>query len=251
MVIKIKPLYLSFLVISSTLAVCCVATGCSGEKDGESVQLEGGVEPGMDGARPRPDSGGALPGDAATEEAEIWPCTPPPYIDEYTDSGVNLYVYYGINTGREMPIAKFFFYCFTKGRNCEDYTVDLVLILCKEALSFYDRAEADHFSLVASIDYRAASCNDQYILFLFNPGELEGVALPSSSDPLVEIKGAAIETENWPTSESCSEGPDLNLRGSLKDVNFVDVNYYGDDAGSLEQYIMLRDANGNVVAEFR
>lgn len=232
-------------IVSQILAVIFYFTGChvmssgqeeldssseepdsSTEERDSSQQGTGGRDSDTD-ARPDSTPNGGTNNDNPSPIA-VCPGTG---FDEYTDAGVNLYIYnyYGDTT---FPILAFQLFCFTKGVDCERYTIDLRLRLDSASLK-QDVIELPGSRFRFSNEETLSS--DAYAEFLGQP------------DSKLEIKGASMVYVYTPcccSSTGYYQVPHIYLEGSLDMVKFV-----RGEQTELPDYVILKDEEGNVVYE--
>jgi hypothetical protein len=244
---------LDFIVISAILT----PSGCSTEDDG-AASADGGTNNGMDGA---PRDAYTFDGTSLKEDGSVNipndGCSELPGLNEYTDSGVNVSVYnsyeYG-SLGEKLPISQMYIYCFTKGSNCNKYTIDLMLYVDADRLPDYSLGGR-------SIDLLA--CEKRgfpysiFVKFIFN--EEERIDDHVSPGTQVEIKGATIKADEPPFK--CPSPPRIDVYASLKKANFFNISYpykNGEDSGVTtadsgmqRMYITLKDTAGKVIAHFQ
>jgi hypothetical protein len=185
----------------------------------------------------------ALPSmDAGRDSSSQAPCCACPVgIDEYDDAGVNEYIskqYENIDT----PLARFYIFCFTKGIDCEKYTIDIrtLLGLPKETRVY---TPGPMYMMYMQLPYS--------MIFEFPDGE----KLPADIDPTgvdelrwdIIIKGASIKYDDSPIPECDGKPiPELMLSGSLSTAEFVKKA-----ADDIFDYVVLKDEQGNVILDTR
>ncbi len=166
----------------------------------------------------------------------------PPGIDEYDDAGVIKYVTDEFEGHDDDSVSKkLYFFCFTKGVDCEKYTVDASSTLYTESLPSdrvgRNQGVANYLVLGISIFHFP---EDERLPTEIDPG------IKGESGWKVVITGASVKYEEGsPPGCSGTPLPDLDLEGTLSMVQFEREDEDKPD------FVVLKDEQGNVVLDTR